>query len=37
MPFRNTDKVSPVYPAHSIVSIFDRVGNSEAGRVSPFC
>ena len=29
-PFRNTDKVPAIYPAHSIVSIFDRIEDAEA-------
>ena len=30
LPSRNTDKVPAIYPAHSIVSIFDQVADAEA-------
>ena len=30
MPFRNTDQTLSVYPAHSIVSIFDRIADAES-------
>lgn len=30
IPFRNADKVPAIYPANSIVSIFDRIEDAEA-------
>lgn len=30
MPFRNADKVPPIYPANSVVSLFDSVEDAEA-------
>ena len=29
-PFRNTDRTPPIYPARSVVSIFDRIEDAEA-------
>lgn len=30
MPFRNADKVPPIYPSNSVVSIFEKVEDAEA-------